>query len=470
MLQRTAGKFGAAKRGGVRGPRKSGSTDPAARKKASPPEDNVRLYLSEIGMVPLLDKQGEVKLAMQVEKAENRVRQLLSRNSWLWQELAELRVLLKTKPQIGRRVIAGAGKADAAMILSKVRGLKQRLARIHRLLEDVQIAKERLERAGTINLRERRTRRWQFQRKLILVSRAICRLPLNRDVWRNYGKRFVRDARRLTAPNTMGIEMFPITAAEARRQLPRIEMAQDRAAEAKSAMIEANLRLVVSVAKKFVNRGLHLLDLIQEGNIGLTRAVEKFDYRLGFKFSTYATWWIRQAIMRSLADQSRTVRIPVHMNEQLNKFNRARRVLEKEHGYAPTTEQIAEFLDIDTAKVEMLRLISMTPVSLDTRVGPDGESTLEEMVEDKTSPSPIQGLFEVDVEEQTASVLADLPSIEQEILRLRFGIGCDRMHTLHEIGKMFGLTRERIRQIELKALRSLRHSDRAERLRYLVPN
>jgi RNA polymerase primary sigma factor len=420
----------------VEAPRETMSTD-----------DPVRVYLREMGAVRLLSRQGEITLARRMENGKLLMHKAISRSPLVWKRTFEIYETVRRDKSAMDDVIEFATVDDdvRAEIRTDVSRRLAKFARVYQRLLELE-AKLASTPQRYKNLKAKlmgEILRWRVK-----CSQEVRQIPFRPEQWKE-----------LRAE----IERSPRTA-QTKHWLHQAWRGETELEAAKAALVEANLRLVVSVAKKYVNRGLHLLDLIQEGNIGLMRAADKFDYHRGFKFSTYATWWIRQAVTRAIADQSRTIRIPVHMNESLSKFLRVSRDLEKELGRSPKNEEIAHRLETTADRVQQLRTIARDPVSLDLPVGSDGESVLGDLLVGRAAGSIIDPLMAHDVEDETAGVLRMLPPNEERVLRMRFGIGFDREYTLEEIGQSFGLTRERIRQIEAAALQKLRSCDNARRL------
>jgi RNA polymerase primary sigma factor len=445
-------------------------SEEALRPSASPAEDPVRLYLKEIGKVSLLKAEEEVTIGRRIEVGQIALRRALGRVPFATAKLLALvdRVRREEVPLDDVILLPEGGEPTP----SEVRSNLAAFARVRRLEREI----ERLQTALVDKRRSKTTRanynKWIAQNRASIQS-VLENLPLKPAL----ADQLVADIRQLVksmGANKMRSELRQLeqTAGLGRKallaSLSEIEEHDRVVRQAKKELMEANLRLVVSVAKRYLGSELSLLDLVQEGNIGLMKAVDRFQYRRGFKFSTYATWWIRQAITRAIADHSRTIRIPVHMVETLNRISRVNRSLVNEMGREPTPEELAQHTGVPARKVRLILESSRKPLSLETPIGDDSE--LGDFLEDKGAESPNDNLITQDLTTQVERALSTLSAKEKEILRLRFGIGEAGEHTLEEVGRRFSVTRERIRQIETKALRKLRHPLRGRALRAFVEN
>jgi RNA polymerase primary sigma factor len=468
--------------------------DPALLEKTNDP---VRMYLREMGTVKLLDRNGEVSIAQRIESGEARVFCALASSPKLLELFLRANEMARRDRRMMRDILSGLnGDLDERGTL-RVADQMRLFARIHELDDTTKELKERLRRckrptrrgdellaqidalAGNVSVLVRSTdftttTRNRLVRFLTEVERQFS-IPINTirkdeaklKVERNAERRaFYHDRLKRYRKEMRAIEArFAVPYGELKRVVADVRQGEEETDDAKQELIVANLRLVVSIAKKYTNRGLQFLDLIQEGNIGLMKAVDKFEYRRGYKFSTYATWWIRQAITRAIADQARTIRIPVHMIETINKLTRTQRQLVQEYGREPTAEEVAVKMEIPVAKVRKIMKIAQEPISLETPIGEEEDSHLGDFVEDRSAISPIDAVIAASLKTQAEGVLRTLTPREAEVLRRRFGIGDGTEHTLEEVGKAFNVTRERIRQIESKALRKLRHPTRAKLLK-----
>ncbi len=461
--------------------------------------DPVRLYLREMGTVPLLTREGEVEIAKRIERGQLNVLKAMSRSPIVIKEVINLGDQLERgERSINDVIVFNEDMMTEEKVEDRLKETVQKIEEIQKnFKKQNQLLQKFLNTPKTKHPKAHRKLRFALARHRVSISQAIRNIdftfsernrlidqirrqyeayrPLEKEQGRlekkvehSKGKninQLRKDLRSIKEKIATIEEDTQTKGVDLKRTLQTIDRGDHSANYAKRELVEANLRLVVSIAKKYTNRGLQFLDLIQEGNIGLMKAVDKFEYRRGYKFSTYATWWIRQAITRAIADQARTIRIPVHMIETINKLIRTSRSLVQEYGREPTSEEIAVRMDIPVQKVRKVFKIAQEPISLETPIGEEEDSHLGDFIEDRQVVSPAEAVININLKEMTESVLKTLTPREEKVIKMRFGLDNGSDHTLEEVGQNFAVTRERIRQIEAKALRKLRHPSRSRKLR-----